>query len=82
MIQQLLGMFMISLVVHSKRILTRTSFITNEAIVARVVDVSGLYVLRDVTLYSGAVGTLTAAPHCRPLPCLSVHLGLDEAQKL
>ena len=56
-------MFVISLVVHSKCILTGTSFITNVAVISSVLYVPGLYVLGHVTLYSRAVGTLATLPH-------------------
>ena len=42
---------MISLVMHSKCILSGRSFMTNEAVVACVLYVPGLYVLGHVTLY-------------------------------
>ena len=68
---------MISLVVHSKCILSGRSFITNEAVVACVLYVPGLYVLGHVTLYFRTVGALTTLPHGRRLTGHSEHLGLD-----
>ena len=54
---------MVSLVVHSKCILTGASFITNEAVISSVLYVPGLYVLGHVTLYFRTVGTLATLPH-------------------
>ena len=58
-----LGVLMVSLVVHSKCILTGTGFITNVAVISSVLYVPGLYVLGHVTLYFRAVGTLATLPH-------------------
>ena len=57
-------MLVISLVMHSKCILTGTSFMTNEAVISSVLYVPGLYVLGHVTLYFRTVGTLSTLPHC------------------
>ena len=54
---------MVSLVVHSKCVLTGASFITNEAVIPSVLYVPGLYVLGHVTLYFRTVGTLATLPH-------------------
>ena len=56
-------MLVISLVMHSKCILTWTSFMTNEAVISSVLYVPGLYVLGHVTLYFRTVGTLATLPH-------------------